>query len=67
MPQLRTLICDIDGCECQSTEEKYGDGWDGWLLVSGMKIDQVSICPDHKLAFINLFNSLEESIKNDMG
>lgn len=50
MATVRTIKCDIPGCEAQHTEKTHGDGFPGWGELKGIALNGVanpSLCPKH--------------------
>jgi len=62
----RTVQCDIEGCEANFTEEKYGSGFPGWVHVVGISneppnprhIPEMHVCPRHALDLANAIDEL---------
>ena len=52
MSLLQTIKCDVEGCDKEHTEEKYGVGHMGWGHVAGVEnietgAMQAYTCPEH--------------------
>lgn len=62
MSIVRTITCNI--CGAKSTEEKMGDGWQGWGILTGKQGPngelEFALCPDH-------VNAVFEFVDNLMG
>jgi len=50
MSVLRTIKCDVPGCEETYTEETPSAGWPGWGAINGVNwngADNPNLCPIH--------------------
>lgn len=48
MATLRTITCDIEGCDEQFTEPSPGAGWQGWGALHGIVLNGIenpTFCP----------------------
>ena len=60
---LRTITCSVAGCDATETEKDYGKGWDGWLMLQGVVLNDdpaPSLCPHHMAMTMDFIDSLEE-------
>lgn len=61
MSILRAAKCTI--CGTEELEPQYGLGWDGWMMVDGISIDddqKVMLCPEHKTIVANYIDRVKE-------
>lgn len=50
MATLRTVYCDIKGCDHKHEEVAFGAGWPGWGQLSGIELNGMPnpmLCPEH--------------------
>lgn len=50
--ELKTIMCDVEGCEKQETQVKFNTAFEGWGHVAGMYnsdtgSDVAHLCPKH--------------------
>lgn len=48
--ELRTITCDIEGCENRHTEKQFGDGHPHWGQLKGINLNGSNdphLCPTH--------------------
>lgn len=60
---LRTIKCNISGCNAVYTEAGFNAGFPGWGSISGIcdpdtGADQAHLCPYHLNAVIKILNGV---------
>jgi len=61
MALLRTIACDLPGCDGHLTEPSAGEGHAGWISIYGIALNgnaNPSFCPEHKEQIMNFIDSL---------
>jgi hypothetical protein len=58
---LRTVKCDVDGCNVEYSEQHFNQGFPGWGSISGLQDENghnrtAYICPEHLQKAKDLLN-----------
>lgn len=62
MSIIRTARCAIRDCTARREEQQYGEGFSGWIQISGVALNghpNPMICPRHRDIIMEFVDSLE--------